>query len=423
MRYLPHVAIAVAAVACAAIAYYALSGRNPAHQAAPGATQNGYSENSYCRVVSFTGGAKNGTASVCLRCVTGTYTATAWTNCPVRQSQDHPGSVECGYNAGQIPTAIDPGTMCAETGGGQLASAGGSQSTPPVSQSIPNINNGAPTGGGQLASAGGGQPAPTGNGQPTPTDGGQSAPLVGASAPAINSGVPSGGGMVPGTGGGQSAPTVGPNNPNIISVAPNGGGMTASINRRRSRLTGGGYLGVAISRRQSGPARVARVIPSGAGAITGIRPGDFIQSIQGTPINTGQDVFDILARFHPRDRVRLVVLRGGQAYSVNVVLGRRPAPNAGGPTSTRGADSGDTYTGGAADLVRSFGQAEQRDAGGRIIREAATINIVACNGQQFYIYEYLNRPGARAIRPPDWSHPVGGRDFETYEEALHAACQ
>jgi hypothetical protein len=39
-----------------------------------------------------------------------------------------------------------------------------------------------------------------------------------------------------------------------------------------------------------------------------------------------------------------------------------------------------------------------------------------------YIYEYLNRPGFRAIAPPDWSHALGGRDFATYDEAVRAGC-
>jgi hypothetical protein len=105
---------------------------------------------------------------------------------------------------------------------------------------------------------------------------------------------------------------------------------------------------------------------------------------------------------------------------VNVALAARPAPNAGGPASTGGATTGGT---GAA-VLRVLGQQETRDYWGRITQEAATIHIVACNGsnRQIYIYEYLRRPGFRAIAPPDWSHPLGGRDYATYNEALGAAC-
>ena len=59
--------------------------------------------------------------------------------------------------------------------------------------------------------------------------------------------------------------------------------------------------------------------------------------------------------------------------------------------------------------------------------EASNIHVIACNGAgenggQFYIYEYLNRPGFRAILPPNWGNALGGRDFGTYQEAASVAC-
>jgi hypothetical protein len=50
------------------------------------------------------------------------------------------------------------------------------------------------------------------------------------------------------------------------------------------------------------------------------------------------------------------------------------------------------------------------------------IHVIACNDRQFYIYQYVNRQGFRAILPPDWGHAIGGRDFGTFEEATTAAC-
>jgi hypothetical protein len=38
-----------------------------------------------------------------------------------------------------------------------------------------------------------------------------------------------------------------------------------------------------------------------------------------------------------------------------------------------------------------------------------------------YIYQYLNRRAFRAVRPPDWSRPVGGQDFQSCEAAQAAA--
>ncbi len=67
-------------------------------------------------------------------------------------------------------------------------------------------------------------------------------------------------------------------------------------------------------------------------------------------------------------------------------------------------------------------QTETRDGFGRIRTEAATIHILDCPGRgEVYIYEYTNRRGFRAIKPPNWGAALGGRDFETMELAVQAA--
>ncbi len=81
----------------------------------------------------------------------------------------------------------------------------------------------------------------------------------------------------------------------------------------------------------------------------------------------------------------------------------------------------------AYEEVYSFYQAESTDGYGNITVEASIIHIVECwdlgeNGGEFYVYEYVNRLGFRAIQAPDWGHAIGGKDFDTYEEAALAAC-
>lgn len=81
----------------------------------------------------------------------------------------------------------------------------------------------------------------------------------------------------------------------------------------------------------------------------------------------------------------------------------------------------------AADILSEFSQAESRDASGRITVEESVIHVVACNGPgenggSYYVYEYVNRPGYRAILPPNWGSPIGGRDFDSMDEAIAAAC-
>src|SRR4051794_36825643 len=81
----------------------------------------------------------------------------------------------------------------------------------------------------------------------------------------------------------------------------------------------------------------------------------------------------------------------------------------------------------AHQAVQRFNQAEQRDVYGRLTVEASVITVVNCNGagengRQFYIYQYVNRAGVRAILPPYWAQMVGGREWTSYEQAVTVAC-
>jgi hypothetical protein len=81
----------------------------------------------------------------------------------------------------------------------------------------------------------------------------------------------------------------------------------------------------------------------------------------------------------------------------------------------------------AFQITRSFDQQESRDTSGRVTVEAARIHVLTCNGsgenlKQVYVYEYLNRPGFRAILPPDWGRPLGGHDWSTFDDAAKVAC-
>lgn len=76
-------------------------------------------------------------------------------------------------------------------------------------------------------------------------------------------------------------------------------------------------------------------------------------------------------------------------------------------------------------VIGSLSQAEARDGSGKVTVEAATIHVVACGGGAtpgIYVYQYVNRAGFRAIKPPDWGRALGGRDFATLDEAIGAGC-
>jgi hypothetical protein len=82
-------------------------------------------------------------------------------------------------------------------------------------------------------------------------------------------------------------------------------------------------------------------------------------------------------------------------------------------------------TANAAPRLQQFRQPEQRDQYGRRTVEASVITVVSCNGagengNQYYIYQYVNR--ARAILPPYWNRAIGGHDWASYEQAVGEAC-
>jgi hypothetical protein len=71
--------------------------------------------------------------------------------------------------------------------------------------------------------------------------------------------------------------------------------------------------------------------------------------------------------------------------------------------------------------VKTMEQPETRD-GSRITVEASTIHVVDCPSMgEIYVYEYHNRSGFRVIKPGDWGHAIGGKDFPTMAEAMNVA--
>lgn len=57
----------------------------------------------------------------------------------------------------------------------------------------------------------------------------------------------------------------------------------------------------------------------------GIRRGDIITSIDGTPVTTREDVVDLVAKKNPGDSISVVVDRDGQSLTFQVTLSARPA--------------------------------------------------------------------------------------------------
>jgi len=60
-------------------------------------------------------------------------------------------------------------------------------------------------------------------------------------------------------------------------------------------------------------------------------------------------------------------------------------------------NGGETSCGAGAQVIRQIEQTEIWDLQGRVVREGATIYVVACNGsrRQIYIYLYCDQPDFR----------------------------
>jgi len=171
-------------------------------------------------------------------------------------------------------------------------------------------------------------------------------------------------------------------------------------------------------------------------------PRTFDSRIYGTDVYTDDSPVCVAAvhagliSFAAGGTVTVQVQRPGLAYYTGSTRNgvnssnwdNRPNPTLGAytfvvsPGDSAGVSGAGAGNGGqGCQMGQTFNQAESRDAYGRLTVEAAAIDVVICSGQQFYIYQYLNRPGFRAIRPPNWAQAIGGRDYATFAEALAAA--
>ncbi len=60
--------------------------------------------------------------------------------------------------------------------------------------------------------------------------------------------------------------------------------------------------------------------------------------------------------------------------------------------------------------------------------EDAYITVIECANKvnkEYYIYKYFRTsgPNFRAVKPPYWGKPLGGRDYYSFYDAVDAACE
>jgi S1-C subfamily serine protease len=84
------------------------------------------------------------------------------------------------------------------------------------------------------------------------------------------------------------------------------------------------YLGISSGVANEGGAAVRSVISGGPAARGGLRSGDRIVEIAGTPVREPDDVSAVVNTRRPGDKVRVIVERGGQRRTLTVTLGTQP---------------------------------------------------------------------------------------------------
>ncbi|MCL2413790.1 MAG: trypsin-like peptidase domain-containing protein [Bacteroidales bacterium] len=66
--------------------------------------------------------------------------------------------------------------------------------------------------------------------------------------------------------------------------------------------------------------RIERITPGGAVEVAGLRVGDIMMEINGRPINTGGDFFEIIGQLRPGETIQLTYMRNGRTSMAEVLL-------------------------------------------------------------------------------------------------------
>jgi membrane-associated protease RseP (regulator of RpoE activity) len=99
-----------------------------------------------------------------------------------------------------------------------------------------------------------------------------------------------------------------------------------------------GYLGLTADDRQDNgrAVRVDEVVPGGPASKAGLQKGDLILSIGGLPIRSMDDMARALQNQTEGTRLVFAIKRGNAQRQDEVILGRRPTAQPGGPTPAAG---------------------------------------------------------------------------------------
>jgi S1-C subfamily serine protease len=165
--------------------------------------------------------------------------------------------------------------------------------------------------------------------------GGVALPSVIQTSAAINPGN-SGGALVDASGAVIGVPTLAALDPELGGSAAPGIGFAISSNTVRSiapqliehgrvLASGRAWLGVDLRTMDAGGALIADVVPNGPAAQAGIKAGEQLVSVAGSPATTTDDIALALAQQKPGATIPVQVRDGQGTHTVNVKLGQTPA--------------------------------------------------------------------------------------------------
>src|SRR5690606_34892266 len=86
---------------------------------------------------------------------------------------------------------------------------------------------------------------------------------------------------------------------------------------------GKGFLGIATEPRKEGGLKVTRVGRESPAEKAGVKPGDVLLGMDGTPLTSKDQFQKLLAEKAPDDRVALELLRNGKSETLTLRLGER----------------------------------------------------------------------------------------------------
>jgi putative serine protease PepD len=85
------------------------------------------------------------------------------------------------------------------------------------------------------------------------------------------------------------------------------------------------YLGITISTPTSGAgAQVSSVKAGTPAANAGLKAGDVITAVDGTPVASADDLTAKVSAHQPGDKVTLTITRNGSSQKLDVTLGTHP---------------------------------------------------------------------------------------------------